>query len=149
MQPLFQQTPDGGYIVGGNSTSDISGDKTENNIGSFINPDYWVLKLNSSGNIQWQNTIGGSSGERLESICMTDDGGYLIGGRSGSDISGDKSENSIGNFDFWIVKLNSSGVIQWENTIGGDGDDRCHAVVQATDGGIPGRWMVKFKYIWR
>jgi hypothetical protein len=128
----LQQTADGGYILGGFSGSDISGDKTEASLGGL---DYWVVKLNSSGAIEWQNTIGGSLGDLLWSLQQTTDGGYILGGNSGSDISGDKTEASLGYFDYWVVKLNSSGVIEWQNTIGGSSDDNLRALQQTTDGG--------------
>jgi hypothetical protein len=54
----IQQTSDGWlFILGGYSASGISGDKTENCLGGY---DYWIVKVDSQGNIQWQNTIGGS-----------------------------------------------------------------------------------------
>ncbi len=129
------QTTDGGYLLGGYSYSDVSGDKTEANEGSN---DYWVLKLNGSGNIEWQNTIGGSSMDYLYSVIQTTDGGYLLGGDSDSGISGDKTEdNNGGSFgnDYWVVKLNGSGNIDWQNTIGGSGGDFLYSVIQTTDGG--------------
>jgi hypothetical protein len=113
----IQQTTDGGYIIGGYSNSSISGDKTENCIGSF---DYWIVKISGTGTIQWQNTIGGDSDDYLSSIKQTSDGGYILGGYSKSIISGDKIENSMGLHDYWIVKTNSLGNIQWQNTIGGN-----------------------------
>jgi hypothetical protein len=58
--------------------------------------DYWIVKTDASGNIQWQNTIGGNDHEELNSIQQTSDGGYILGGLSNSNISGDKTENSIG-----------------------------------------------------
>jgi hypothetical protein len=128
----IEQTIDGGYILGGNSLSNISGDKTENNIGSF---DYWIVKTDSLGNIQWQNTIGGFDYDLLYAIKQTSDGGYILGGESISNISGDKSENCIGGIDYWIVKTSSSGVIQWQNTIGGFGAEKLYSIEQTTDGG--------------
>ncbi len=127
-----EETTDGGFIVGGRSNSDISGDKTENSNGNY---DYWVLKLNASGSIEWQNTIGGSNFENLTTISQTTDGGYIIGGYSNSDISGDKTENSIGGYDYWVVKLDASGTILWQNTIGGSNDDFASSISQTTDGG--------------
>jgi hypothetical protein len=56
-----------------------SGDKTEANQGSS---DYWVVKLSATGTIQWQNTIGGSGDDQLQSIQQTTDGGYILGGYS-------------------------------------------------------------------
>ena len=127
------QTNDGGYILGGYSSSNISGDKTEDAINNTR--DYWVIKLNTSGIIEWQNTIGGNNFDLLFSISQTADGGYITGGYSASNISGDKTENLIGERDYWVVKLNSSGTIEWQNTIGGTGDDRLRSIKQTTDGG--------------
>ena len=131
-----RQTPDGGYIIGGYSTSNANGDKTEMQFGAG---DYWILKLNAAGVIEWQNTIGGNGYDALNEIALTKDGGYIIAGVSGSMMSADKSENVIGEFtydsDMWIVKLDSAGNIQWENTIGGSENDNCKAVQQTTDGG--------------
>lgn len=59
----------------------------------------------------WQNTIGGSGEDTLFSIKETLDGGYIVGAVSNSNISGDKTENSRGGEDYWIMKLNSSGAI--------------------------------------
>ncbi len=129
----IQQTTDGGYILGGYSTSNISGDKTENRIGSY---DYWIVKVDSQGVIQWQNTMGGSDGDVISSIDQTTDGGYILGGTSSSNISGDKSENSkMASGDYWIVKVDSLGVIQWQNTIGGSGYDQLTSIQQTSDGG--------------
>ncbi len=63
------------------------------------------MKLNSTGEIAWQKTIGGFDMEELEAIIQTSDGGFLLGGRSSSSISGDKTENSFGDYDYWVVKL--------------------------------------------
>ncbi|MBK6482414.1 MAG: hypothetical protein IPG01_04620 [Chitinophagaceae bacterium] len=128
----IQQTSDGGYIVGGFSNSDISGDKTENQSGGS---DFWIAKLNNAGIVEWENTIGGNSGDDLYSIQETSDGGYILGGRSWSGISGDKTEASIGWYDYWVVKLSSSGVIEWDKTIGGTDDDNLWSIEQTADGG--------------
>jgi hypothetical protein len=129
----IQPTIDGGYILGGYSNSNISGDKTENCIGGLS--DYWMVKTNSSGSIEWQNTIGGNEDDQLQFIQQTSDGGYILGGSSLSNISGDKTENCIGDYDFWIVKTNSTGIVQWQNTIGGTGEDYLYSIQQTTDGG--------------
>jgi hypothetical protein len=126
------QTTDGGYLLGGLSESDISGDKTEASQGEV---DYWVVKLDSSGNIEWQNTIGGNGYDYLYSVIETTDGGYLLGGYSTSSISGDKTEASEDYYDYWVVKLDGSGDILWQNTIGGNYDDLLRCVIQTTDGG--------------
>jgi hypothetical protein len=98
------------------SESNISGDKTENSIG---NPDFWIVKTDSLGIIQWQNTIGGMVVIIFIPLHKLQMAGIFWVDYSSSDISGDKTENSNGVFDFWIVKTDSLGVIQWQNTIGG------------------------------
>ena len=123
---------DGGYIIGGYSDSSISYDKTESSRGL---QDYWVLKLNSLGNIEWQKTLGGNGNDILNRIIQTSDGGYLLGGRSNSNISGDKTENSRGGSDWWIIKLNASGTEAWQKTIGGSGHDDLNQIIEANDGG--------------
>ena len=128
------QTLDGGYILGGYSVSGISGIKTENNHASSI--DIWIIKLDATGNIVWQNTIGGNSSDYLGSIENTSDGGYIVGAYSYSDISGDKTENHIGDADYWILKLNAAGNIVWQNTIGGTSADYCFRAQEISGGGF-------------
>lgn len=126
------QTSDNGYIIAATSNSNISGEKTENSYG--LN-DYWIIKLDSNGNIQWQKTIGGSGNEYCSVIVETTDGEYLVGGYSDSDISGLKTENSRGGNDFWVVKLTALGEISWQKTIGGSNDDSLLAMIQCLDNG--------------
>ncbi|MFI5170970.1 MAG: T9SS type A sorting domain-containing protein [Chitinophagales bacterium] len=128
----LEQTSDGGYILGGYSSTGISGDKTENAKGNY---DYWVVKLNALGSIVWQNTIGGNNFDGLKSIQQTVDGGYILGGYSLSGISGDKAEGNFGGNDYWVIKLNNSGDIVWQNTIGGNGQDYVYSIDQTFDGG--------------
>ncbi|MFI5219319.1 MAG: hypothetical protein ACHQNT_07495, partial [Bacteroidia bacterium] len=128
----ISQTSDGGYILGGDSKSNISGDKTEDSNGSY---DYWLVKIDALGDIQWQNTIGGNNTDKLYSIRQTADGGYICGGYSRSNISGDKTENSNGDYDYWIVKTDASGNIQWQNSIGGNDDEELYSIQQTSDGG--------------
>src|SRR6266508_904651 len=125
-------TKDGGRIAGGYSLSNISGQKTQNSRGSA---DYWIVKLDSGGNIQFDKTIGGSSFDNLFALQQTSDGGYILGGTSFSNKSGNKSQNSRGGTDYWIVKLNSKGNIQFDKTIGGDDEDNLSSLQQTTDGG--------------
>ena len=127
-------TKDGGFIIGGWSYSQKSGEKTTYNNGIFY-PDFWIIKFNKKGEIQWQKSLGGTNLDYLRSIAITDDGGYIIAGESASDSSGDKSENSRGSADFWVIKLDSIGNIQWDKTYGGSGTELCGAVKQTADGG--------------
>jgi len=126
----IEETSDGGMIIGGYSNSNISGDKSENSRGAN---DYWILKLDSSGNIVWQRTLGGDGEDKLAAFHQTSDGGYIVGGYSDSGISGEKTESSRGFTDYWILKLNSSGSIEWQKTIGGNEGDLLVEIHQTPD----------------
>ena len=124
----IQQTTDGGYIVVGESNS-TNGDVTGNH-GDF---DYWVVKLSSTGAIIWQKTLGGTGSDNAYSIRQTTDGGYVVAGTSNSN-DGDVTGNH-GDFDYWIVKLSSTGSIIWQKSLGGSGIDWATSSQQTTDGG--------------
>jgi hypothetical protein len=124
----IQQTTDGGYITTGYSHSndgDVSG-----NHGSS---DYWIVKITSIGNIEWQKSFGGSDIESATSIQQTTDEGYVIAGYAHSE-DGDVSENK-GLADYWVVKLDSAGNLEWEKSFGGSGEDQAWFVQQTMDKG--------------
>jgi len=128
----ISQTKDGGYIVGGTSASNKSGDKSENSSGGL---DYWILKLNSKGEIEWQKSYGGTNDDVLRNIEPTYEGGYIVAGFSNSPLSGTKSQDNNGINDYWILKLNLKGEIEWQSTIGGSKDDQLYVVHQTYDKG--------------
>ena len=113
----IQETADGGYIVSGVGSFGTGGD------------DFWVLKLDSTGEVQWQKSYGGNGQESACFIQETTDGGYILAGTSKSLGAG------LRNCDFWLLKLGSSGNIQWQKGYGGSGDDRLYSVQETTDEG--------------
>lgn len=125
----LQQTNDGGFVVAGFSKSndgDVSG-----NHGDY---DYWVVNLDSLGNSEWKKSLGGSDWEEAHDISQTSDGGYILAGWTYSN-DGDVSGNH-GYSDYWIVKLSSSGSIEWQKCLGGSFPDQAHAIIQTSDGGF-------------
>ena len=123
-----RQTADGGYIVSGYTLS-INGDVTANH-GSY---DYWIVKLDSTGVIQWEKSYGGTSFDQANSIQQTTDGGYIVAGISQS-VNGDVTGNH-GNVDYWVIKIDSLGALQWQKSLGGSGIDEAYSVQQTFDGG--------------
>jgi hypothetical protein len=133
-------TSDGGYILAGISDSKKGLDKHDDAKG---NDDFWIIKLDAKGNELWQKTIGGTGQEKLHSITLTADGGYLLGGSSASykstnvsdvqDLFG-KTENTRGNMDYWVVKLKKDGTIEWQKTLGGKYADELKSVVVLENG---------------
>lgn len=162
------ETLDGGYALAGFTNSSGAG-----------NYDGWLVKLDSEGNMQWNNTYGGATADDLYIVVQTDDGGYALVGYSTSfgagaadgrlvkvDSSGnlvwsqtyggagvDDAVNMVqtsdggyalvgftrsfgaGGTDFWLVKVDAEGVLQWNKTYGGPSDDSAHSIVQTSDGG--------------
>jgi hypothetical protein len=125
-------TADSGFLVGGSSSSGISGEKTDSSRGY---DDYWIVKFNSSGIIQFDKTFGGDNFDDLTAMQPTDDGGYILGGTSASDIFAEKSEDSRGGYDYWIIKIDKNGNKEWDKTLGGSSDDQLQSLIQTSDGG--------------
>lgn len=125
----IRQTSDSGYILAGMSWSS-NGDLTNNN----GEQDYWVLKLTESGLLQWQTSLGGSLDDWARSVVQTGDDGYVVTGMSISD-DGDIS-NPNGDHDSWIVKLDENGVLEWEESIGGSGQESFFSIETTSEGGL-------------
>jgi len=96
------QDKDGGYVLGGTSSSGKSGDKSQASQGAS---DYWIVKTNAAGTKRWDKRLGGNNEEELRSVWQTNNGGYLLGGRSNSGISGDKTQSGQGGNDYWLVQV--------------------------------------------
>ena len=122
------QTSDGGFLIAGSSNS-TDGDVT----GNHGDHDFWILKLNTEGNIQWQKSYGGTNEDMAKSIIPASDGGYIISGHTKSN-DGDVSSNQ-GNADYWVVKIDSSGNLLWEKTYGGSNEDAAFNVEPTSDNG--------------
>lgn len=123
-------TLDGGYILGG-LTDSSDGDIKSGNKGSG---DYWIVKVNSTGNIEWEKTYGGTKNDYLTVVQTTYDGGYILGGRTKSQ-DGDIKSGNRGEGDVWLVKVNRHGDIQWEKTYGGSNSDNILNIQPTNDGG--------------
>ena len=112
----IQATSDFGYIIAG-STSDAGNGAA----------DFSLLKLDSSGNIQWQKAYGGSDWDEGIAVQQTSDGGYIFLGRTVT--------YGAGKLDFMVLKLDSSGNILWQKTIGGSENEWPGCIKQTADGG--------------
>ena len=110
------QTGDGGYVLAGNTESYGSG-----------GPDFWLVKTNSSGEIEWTRTYGGTDWDSAVSVVQTNDGGYAVAGWT--------SLFPAWSSDFWLVKTDVYGNMEWNKTYGGFDDEGPGFVVQTSDGG--------------
>ena len=112
-----QQTNDGGYVITGYAH------------GSVTSVDYYLLKLNATGDSLWSKTYGSMGDEEGRSLIQTNDGGYMIAGNTifGFGATGE---------DIYLLKLDSSGNVLWSKTYGGINEDRAYSIVQTADMGF-------------
>lgn len=113
---FIQQTSDGGYIIAANTESF-----------GVEQSDIWIIKLSLSGKIEWQLTYGGSQDEEVYAVREASGGGYIVAGYTDS--------FGAGKTDFWVLKLDSEGDVEWQSTYGGSGDEWATSVQQTSEGG--------------
>lgn len=125
----IKQTYDGGFIIAGFSFSIAGGDVT----GNYGLGDYWIVKADSAGVIQWQKNFGGTDQDVANDIQVTPDSGYIVAGYTASN-NGDITLNH-GQLDYWIIKLDRNGNKQWQKTYGGSGNDMANSIKVIPGGG--------------
>ncbi len=109
-------TNDGGFVVGG---------FTDSNDGDVFSPlggnDYWLVKIDSVGDLLWERTFGGSLDDIFRGMVQANNGGYVLSGYTNShdgNITG--SHDTIYSIsDLWVVKVDDNGNIQWQKCLGG------------------------------
>jgi len=111
------RTSDGGFLISGTTQAFGAG-----------SDEFMVMKLDASGNLTWVRTIGGTGSDECFRATQTPDGGYAIGGVTYS--------YGGGVADAFVVKLDGTGNFLWNRTFGATGEDRIHAIITTSDGGI-------------
>jgi hypothetical protein len=109
-------TSDGGYALAGVTESFGSG-----------GGDFWLVKSDALGNMEWNKTYGGTGNEEAHSLIATFDGGYALAGYTESFGAGDR--------DFWLVKTDTLGNAEWNRTYGGMWGDQAYSLIATSDGG--------------
>jgi hypothetical protein len=110
------ETSDGGYALGGSTSSFGAG-------GS----DFWLIRTDAFGNVEWNQTFGGPLYDRAFSMIATSEGGFALAGPTSSFGNGLR--------DFWLVKTDVMGNIEWNQTYGGADAEVAYSLVQTSDGG--------------
>ncbi len=127
----IHQTFDGGYIAVGYTNSNDS-DVAGNHGGD----DMWVVKLDASGGIEWQKTMGGTLADAAYTIVQTPDSGYVVAG-NGVSTDGDLAGVTChGGADIFLFKLTQAGTIAWKKALGGAGNETAKCLRITADGGL-------------
>ncbi len=116
----IQPTPDGGYVIAGFTVSMGVGAR-----------DFYLIKIDASGNMQWDKTYGDVNNDVAAKVVVTDDGGYLVAGSTANIIT---DENIYS--DILIVKTNATGDEEWRTTFGGDKSEGTADMLLMDDGGF-------------
>lgn len=110
------ETSDGGFAIAGGTGSFGAGEN-----------DFWLVKTDANGKMEWNQTYGGAESESAEALIKTSDGGFAIAGNAHS--------FDYGECDFWLVKTDSYGNLEWNQTYGGPGHDYARSLIETSDGG--------------
>ena len=128
-----QQTADGGYILGGTTSSDSGGSITQFQKGTT---DYWIVKTDAQGNKLWDQRLGGNGDNEFSTLVQTTGGGFIIGGTTTAGAGEDVSQPAFGAIDYWVVKTDLLGNKQWDKRYGGKGGESKYGnIVLTADGG--------------
>jgi Secretion system C-terminal sorting domain len=125
----------GTFLLVGGSGSPVSGDVTNINWTGVNDGGLWIIKIDSLGNKIWDKGYKVINDSYLLNVISTNDNGYLIAFTSRAGAGGLKTDSCRGDYDYWIVKLDSSGNKQWDKTYGGTKEDYIGSVAQSSDGG--------------
>ncbi|MGG1921173.1 T9SS type A sorting domain-containing protein [Chryseobacterium cucumeris] len=123
------QTTDQGFFVAGSVQNSSKGHGSK---------DVLIIRLDKDGKILSEQTLGGRGLDEVEKMIPTRDGGALLGIYSRSSISGTKKTENFGEGDYWIVKLDKNGKVEWEKNFGGKGDDHLRTLALTSTGFIIG-----------
>lgn len=129
----FLQTKDSGYLITG--VLDVTASNGQGNskrAQKHAGGDIWAIKLNSSGELEWSKYYGGSFTDTPFGLVETNDDSFIIAASSDSndvDIS-----NNKGSYDFWVLKISSTGVLIWEKNFGGSEVDEPRGISTTNDG---------------
>lgn len=124
----FIETTEGGYVLGGSSTS-----HPDERYGPS---DYRIVKIDVTGNKEWEKSFGGDGAESLQEMHQTSDGGFILLGTSTSRLAGDNPHNIHGNSDYWLLKLDAKGNKVWDKVLAGDWGFDINGLFQVSDGGF-------------
>ena len=126
------ETNDNGFLLTGVLDVSASGGQGNKSVQKHAGGDVWVIKLDESGNKQWQNYYGGTFTDTPFGVTKTNDNGFLI--CASSDSNDFNISNNKGQYDFWIFKIDANGTLFWEKNFGGSEIEEPRDICKTNDG---------------
>ncbi len=126
------QTTDGNFVCVGYSNSTDSAFSVNHGA-----DDYWVVKIDTSGNVLWQKIYGGSGSDISYKVIDVENNNIIVSGYTESfngDVVGNHSLSGWN--DTWILKLDSSGNIIWKKCFGSSVDEDNFTILKTNDNNI-------------
>lgn len=122
-------TSDGGYFITG--FADYAGLGRSGNVTMHGVGEYYGIKLNASGEKEWDVYFGGTQNDRVYDVLESNDRGLIMVGYSESSDF-DVTDNH-GSYDYWVLKINSTGNLVWKKSFGGSGLDQAYGIAKSVN----------------
>ncbi|QBA20487.1 T9SS type A sorting domain-containing protein [Chryseobacterium indologenes] len=104
---------DAGSVSDVQSPNPVS--RTSKQTENFGEGDYWIVKLDKNGKVEWEKNFGGKGDDHIRTLALTSNG-FIIGGESRSERSGNKTVGIEEGTDLWLIALNERGDEQWQKS---------------------------------
>ncbi len=141
------EASNGDILIAGKTNSidgDVDPSTDPDSSGQHGSLDFWIIRLDSEGNLIWQNALGGSGGDRAISIIESKNGDIIACGLTEGPNSGDIKQSTDpdgeayhgGLTDWWVVRLDSEGNLIWQNTLGGSNEEWAFDLIEQPNGNI-------------
>lgn len=125
--------PEGGFVMVGASSSNVSGTLVNSSFGSN---DYLVVRVNADSTIAWERRVGGTDNDVATEVLVDSRGQIIVAGRSRSRINGSKTTEVFGFQEIWVVAFDLNGTELWQQSFGGTGGEEPFGIVEADSGNL-------------
>ncbi|MBX3721573.1 MAG: chitobiase/beta-hexosaminidase C-terminal domain-containing protein [Turneriella sp.] len=137
------QTTDNGYAIAAQASANVStlgGQSPLNAFAAGGGNNYWLIKYNSSGTVQWHTFAGSSFGNyNINSVAATSDGGCIVTGFGSANVASLGGQTPLNAYtssvNYWTIKYSNTGAVEWHTFAGSSGGQFARAVIQTSDGG--------------
>lgn len=132
-------TSDGGFLMVGDSKSGISCHKSQEFLGPhtgfpWLDKDWWVVKTDKDGNIEWERTYGTDGTEELQDAIELPDGSFFLFGWGEEGVGDDFTESVSDSTDWRLMKISALGEPIWDKTYGGTGLEQAYKILKTSNG---------------